>query len=62
MQESEKDREHDERVILEMEKDVAERRRVNASNQDNLKETEDELQQVEKQIETGRVKLFERVK
>ncbi len=44
---SEKDREEDEAVISEMEKEVAEKRRVNTSNKDNPDEVADELQKME---------------
>ncbi len=44
-----------------MEKDVAERCRVNASNQDNPAEVETELQRVEEKIEANRVALLDRV-
>ncbi len=58
LQKSERERENNEEVILEMERDVAERRRANASNQDHPDEVEDELQQIEKQIDVNRAALL----
>ncbi len=59
-QKSEADRENDEVVILEMEKDVAERCQVNALNQDNPEEVvEAELQQTEEKIDANRAALLE---
>ncbi len=62
MQKAEKDRENDEEVILEVEKEVAERRRANASNQDNPEEIETELRQIEAKIDADREALLEQVK
>ncbi len=62
LQESERDREKDEQVISEMEKEVTERRQVNASNQENLEEVKDELRQIEVQIDADREALLKRVK
>ncbi len=45
-----------------MEKEVAERRRANTSNQDNPEEIETELQQIEEKIDASREALLERVK
>ncbi len=62
LQESEKERENNERVILEMERDVAERRQTNASNENDPEEVEAELWQIEEQIEANKIALLERVK
>ncbi len=45
-----------------MEKEVAERRRVNASNQEDPEEVEAELRQIEEKIDVEREALFEQVK
>ncbi len=45
-----------------MEKDVAERCRANASNQENLNEVADELQKVEERIDVEKTALLERIK
>ncbi len=58
LQKVEKDREDDEEVILEMEKEVAERHQANASNQDNLEEIEAELRQIEEKIDASREEFW----
>ncbi len=45
-----------------MEKDVAERQRVNASNQDNPQEVAVELQEMEEKIDAEKTVLLKRVK
>ncbi len=59
LQQFEADWENDEGVILEMEKDVAERRQANASNQDNPEEVAAELQKLEERISAERAVLLE---
>ncbi len=59
LQKFEADRQKDEQFILEMEKDVKEKRQVNASNQENPEEVADELQIVEESIEAERAVLTE---
>ncbi len=59
LEQSEEKREKDEEALLEMEKDVRERRRVNKSNQDNLEEVEAELRKIEEKIDAEREELLE---
>ncbi len=51
LEQSEEKREKDEEVLLAMEKEVGERCRANALNQDNPKEVEDELRKIEEKID-----------
>ncbi len=54
----EADQANEEAVILEMEEDVAKRRQVNTSNQDNPEEVADKLQQMQKKIDVERAALL----
>ncbi len=59
MQKSEKRQEREEEALLEMERDVGERRQANESNQDNPEEVEAELRQIEVKIDTEREGSYE---
>ncbi len=50
----EEKREKDEEALLVMEKEVRERRRANASNQNNPEEVEAELREIEEKIDAER--------
>ncbi len=54
-------REREEESLLEMEREVGEKRRANASNQDDPEEVEAELRKIEESIDAEREKLTERV-
>ncbi len=62
MEQSEEKREQEEETLLDMEREVGERRRANASNQMDPEEVEAELRKIEEKIDAEREKLSERVK
>ncbi len=59
LQKFEADRQKDEQIILEMERDVKEKLQANASNQENPEEVADELWRAEESIEAERAALTE---
>ncbi len=62
MEQSEEKREQEEAVLLDLEKEVRERRRANTSNEEDPTEVEAELRKVEGKIDAEREKLLEQVK